>query len=603
MKIRWTRRTAGFACVGLLVSISGLIAQSCLSMTQVSASCSSGIATQAWSDAQAGWGQSYSYPYGACSGNCAVSPTELYMDDPDPGDDYACWNQACIPGSQTDCPVYGQNVSPGWNFSSPCSDICLTNGTTCNYNEDCCSLNCSQLTSPNTCQDNTGGGNGGGENCIQDGDPCWNTDTSCCTDYWQCGNDGNCDPPDDPILIDTTGNGYSMTSAADGVLFPASDGAKPTKMSWTAADSADAWLALDLNGNGRIDNMTELFSNFMPIPGSSEHAANGFAVLAAYDLPHNGGNGDGVISAKDAIYGRLLLWIDKNHNGISEPDELFTMSQLGIASINLKYRLAKSVDQYGDVFRYRSAMADTAGFHTGSYAYDVILKTVTNRPRVAAAPKGPASLAAKVAPSQLVAGDPPSRGPANARVTVAVFSDFQCPFCAKAAGAMDELMRAYGDDVRVVYRYYPLSFHQWAQPAARSAACANEQGADAFWKLHNLYFTHQSQMSANNVAARSIELLEAVPGFDISAFRRCLAAPASNPAVERDLRLGAVAGVTGTPTIFVNGERVQGVPAMIEAVGQAEGVRRAVAFPPAPAEGAACPRPAIAARSRTSADR
>jgi hypothetical protein len=176
-----------------------------------------------------------------------------------------------------------------------------------------------------------------------------------------------------------------MTSAADGVPLAVNAQNKPVKLSWTAASGGNAWLALDLNGNGRIDNMAELFSNWMPMPVTGERAANGFEVLAAYDLPQNGGNGDGMISAADAIYPKLLLWIDKNHNGVSEPDELFTMSQLGVASISLNVKLSKYVDQYGNVFRYRSAMAGVPGSHIGQLAYDVMLqpvKHVGNRRRI-----------------------------------------------------------------------------------------------------------------------------------------------------------------------------------------------------------------------------
>jgi protein-disulfide isomerase len=438
-----------------------------------------------------------------------------------------------------------------------------------------------------------GGGGGGGDNCVQDGENCSNNSLSCCSDYYQCGNDGNCDPPPDPILIDTTGNGYFMTSAADGVLFPVSASATPTRISWTTAGSGDAWLALDLNHNGRIDNVTELFSNFMPIPGSSKHAADGFEVLAAYDLRQNGGNGDGMISASDAIYSQLLLWIDRNHNGVSESDEIFTMSQLGIASIDIHYHKAKFVDQYGNVFRYRSAMTDLTGFHTGRYAYDVILQDVLGRPAHAVAPPPDSSTSrfgkVGITPRDLTAGNPPSKGPADAKVTVAVFSDFQCPFCAKAVQSIAKLQTTYGDDLRVVYRYYPLPFHKWAQPAAKAAACADEQSTAAFWTLHDLYFAHQSELSAKNVIEQSLATLGALPGFDSAAFRRCVAAPAVNAAIARDVQLGHAARVGGTPTIFVNGERAEGTAGMTGAIERILGAQpRASATASDPASGAAC---------------
>jgi hypothetical protein len=129
---------------------------------------------------------------------------------------------------------------------------------------------------------------------------------------------------------------------------------------------------LDRNGNGLIDNATELFGNITPQPPSA--TPNGFLALAVFDEPANGGNGNGVIDPGDAVYPHLLVWIDANHDGVSQPGELKTLQEVGIFRIDLKYTLSPFVDQYGNRFRYHGMDWDAAG-DSHQATYDVFLTT------------------------------------------------------------------------------------------------------------------------------------------------------------------------------------------------------------------------------------
>ena len=201
------------------------------------------------------------------------------------------------------------------------------------------------------------------DDCSQYGDPplIWND--------FEC----TCVPRSSPLIIDVLGNGFSLTNSSNGVRFDLNSDGVAEKISWTAANSDDAWLVLDRNRNGTIDDGREMFGNFSPQTEPIPTKKNGFLALAEYDKPSNGGNGDGVIDSRDIIFGRLRLWQDVNHNGISEAGELHQLSDLGVDSIALDYKESKQTDVYGNRFTYRATVEDAKHFKVGNFAWDVFL--------------------------------------------------------------------------------------------------------------------------------------------------------------------------------------------------------------------------------------
>jgi hypothetical protein len=187
-------------------------------------------------------------------------------------------------------------------------------------------------------------------------------------------NGGGGGPPWSPALLDTAGDGFALTGAAGGVLFDLDGDGAPERLAWTGAGSDDAWLALDRDGDGRITRGAELFGNFTPQPAPpAGQVRNGFLALAVYDTPARGGNGDGLIDAGDAVFARLRLWRDANHDGVSQPAELHTLPALDVARLHLDYKESKRADAFGNRFRYRAKVDDARGAKVNRWAWDVFL--------------------------------------------------------------------------------------------------------------------------------------------------------------------------------------------------------------------------------------
>jgi len=180
-----------------------------------------------------------------------------------------------------------------------------------------------------------------------------------------------------PIIIDVSGEGFELTSVEQGVQFDIAGTGKPVQIAWTAPGSRNAFLVLDRDGDEKITSGREVFGNFSPQPSSP--APNGFLALAEYDRPEEGGNGDGIIDSRDAIFSDLRLWIDLSHDGISQPNELFKLADLRVFSISLDYQESRRTDQYGNLFRYRAKINVGPGQRDQSEAspaaYDVFLVT------------------------------------------------------------------------------------------------------------------------------------------------------------------------------------------------------------------------------------
>ena len=180
--------------------------------------------------------------------------------------------------------------------------------------------------------------------------------------------------------------------------------------------------------------------------------------------------------------------------------------------------------------------------------------------RAAAAAKAAAERQQKLVES--VAGLP-TRGNPEAPVLIVEFSDFQCPYCARGANTVEQILEKYGEDVRFVFKHFPLGFHPWAKPASIASHCAAQQDHDAFWALHDGYFADQKKITPDNVIAKSREYL-ADSGIDMAAWSTCAEDKESSAyqeaaaVVDADMALGQQMGVSGTPGFFVNGEFLNG---------------------------------------------
>ncbi len=172
---------------------------------------------------------------------------------------------------------------------------------------------------------------------------------------------------------------------------------------------------------------------------------------------------------------------------------------------------------------------------------------------------------------EIAVGEAPIRGNPDASVTIVEYSDFQCPFCARAQPVLEAVLKKYPDDVRLVYKHFPLSFHKAAKPTAIASVAAQEQGK--FWELHDVLFA-----SISSLDEAKIDKYAQKAGLDMERFNRDMAARKAEyeKRVDNDYRAGTQVDVRGTPTLYINGKKVrvrtvEGMSAMIDAALNAKG--------------------------------
>jgi protein-disulfide isomerase len=145
----------------------------------------------------------------------------------------------------------------------------------------------------------------------------------------------------------------------------------------------------------------------------------------------------------------------------------------------------------------------------------------------------------------------PSRGPANAKITLVEFSDFQCPYCAVAVASLNNILAKHSADVRLVFKQFPLDIHSQAAYAAEAALAAHAQGK--FWPLHDKMYANFRNLSPDRINEWAKEL-----GLDMVRFYMDMKSGKYKPIVEKELEQGEKAGVLGTPTVFINGKHYNG---------------------------------------------
>jgi hypothetical protein len=202
--------------------------------------------------------------------------------------------------------------------------------------------------------------------------------TGCPVDYYWDPHFCDCLLSISPVLLTLGPNAFRLTSIDGGVRFDLDGDGTVDRVSWTAADSDDAFLWMDRNGNGVVDDGRELFGTFTPLSWTmfGPAAAHGLDALAWFDLTANGGVSDGWIDSRDRVFNMLRLWRDSNHDGLSQAGEILTLAQAGVTRISLEISESRRRDRYGHLFKYKAQVQSLNDQHAvvRRLAYDVYLR-------------------------------------------------------------------------------------------------------------------------------------------------------------------------------------------------------------------------------------
>ncbi len=265
----------------------------------------------------------------------------------------------------------------------------------------------------------------------------------------------------------------------------------------------------------------------------------GFA-LACVVAAGCGGAGSGPAASDDSIRQRVVEYFGK---AVSTPGVAFTVTKIEPAEIpgwRKGTMVAKLGDQSQDVLFY---VTDDGRHLFRGEAIDL-----TVDPHVALM-------------RRIGLDGEPARGPADSKVTIVEFSDFECPYCAQAWEIFEkQVYPDYKDKVRFVFKQMPLTqIHPWSEDAAVATECALLQGNEQFWKLYDGLFAQYAAITKDNLASKVEEIASGAGGFDVAKLKECLASRTTLGEVKADQAEAAAIGVNSTPTFFVNGRRVQGV--------------------------------------------